>query len=213
MPERGLKGFWGLIKEGDSAWEWLAKASAATFLLDWVVAFGPPLPGQALVSFLTVVVELITAIIVYEFFQGRRVKTYRVLLATGIILLVLMITAYVAALLDRVIVVSPRFQVGPSSSLRVVKGDQYEPFATQYREGHRLEDGRFPSDLEMLEEYLDSPRPEGEEGRTPQQSAERLWTRASIAWSTGLLLSLWAGMFATLTYCVLIFLMRQRRAK
>ena len=48
--------------------------------------------------------------------------------------------------IGRSIVVPPRYQMGPTSSLRVVKGTTYEPFATQYREGYRAENGRYPND-------------------------------------------------------------------
>jgi hypothetical protein len=210
---KGLKDFWAFLKEGRSAQDWLAKATLATFLLDWIVAFGPPQPAKTLVSFLTAVAELITAIVVYEFFQKSTIKTYKILLAVGIVFLVVVIGGYVALLLDRVIMVPEQYRVGPASSVRVVKGTTYEPFADQYRAGYRAENGRFPSDREMLEAYLDLPAPEGGEGMPPQAAAERLWTRSSIAWSTGLLLLLWVGMFSALTFCVLIFLMRQRRGK
>lgn len=192
------KDFLDFLKAGQGVGGWIAKAMLAAPLLDWIVSFGPPSPDKVFVSFLTVLAEFLAALLCYEFLRGRRAGVYRRLLLIGSGLLVAVVGLYTLAYMEWVLALPPR----------VVKGSQYEELATQYRDGFRADRGRSPTDLEMLRDQVADPELGG---AAPEVIVERLWTRGSVQRNRLALLALWVVLFATLSFCILVFLLRQQQ--
>jgi asparagine N-glycosylation enzyme membrane subunit Stt3 len=182
---RGLDDFKRLLTEFRGLSTWAVGSALTVPFAAALTDLSPPWPkGVVLV---TAIVELLVLALVFQFFRTARKSLINWMMATSVLALAVVSPVYLLQL-------SLYTYEVPTTKERFVKGDECTPWAKQVYSD-------FCPDLGH------------DQLREAEYSAERLWTRRSVAAARVRLVLLWAAAFVTLSAALGSFLVFQLRSK
>jgi len=181
---RGIDDFKRLLAEFRGLSTWAVGSAVTVPFAAALVDLSPPWPKGAVLT--TAVVELLVLALVFQFLRRARKSLINGTLAVSALVLAVVSPIYLLQL-------SLYSYEVPTTRERFVKGDECTPDAK------RVFADRCP-DLGL------------DELRTAEYSAERLWTRRSVASIRVRLVLLWSASFVALSAALGSFLVYQLRA-